>query len=185
MSDSIRRPVSKLSFITTMLTKVRSVPAPAPIAPPMKSIASFISLADLVAGALRRAATPPAPPGRACLSDRARRRRARSCRMLTTGCSWCSTATTCSPFGSVCSSYGGNFTSRAASGRGGPLGRPAARCAAARAAPSATSAHGRAAARSRTAATGLHRDPPAPRPALAVRPPDGISVRTSRFSGVK
>ena len=48
MSDSMRMPVSKLSFITTMLTKVRSVPAPAPIAPPMKSIASFISCADLV-----------------------------------------------------------------------------------------------------------------------------------------
>ena len=47
MSDSMRRPVSKLSFITTMLMKLRSVPAPAPIAPPMKSIASFSSLADL------------------------------------------------------------------------------------------------------------------------------------------
>ena len=32
MSDSIRRPTSKLSFITIMLTKLRSVPAPAPIA---------------------------------------------------------------------------------------------------------------------------------------------------------
>ena len=31
-----------------MLTKVRSVPAPAPIAPPMKSIVSFSSLADFV-----------------------------------------------------------------------------------------------------------------------------------------
>ena len=48
MSDSICRPVSKLSFITTMLKKVRSVPAPAPIAPPMKSMASFISSADIV-----------------------------------------------------------------------------------------------------------------------------------------
>jgi hypothetical protein len=48
MSDSILRPVSKLSFITTMLRKVRSVPAPAPIAPPMKSTASFISSADIV-----------------------------------------------------------------------------------------------------------------------------------------
>jgi hypothetical protein len=49
MSDSMRMPVSKLSFITTMCAKVRSVPAEAPIAPPMKSMASFISCADLVA----------------------------------------------------------------------------------------------------------------------------------------
>ena len=48
MSDSIRKPASKLSFITTMFAKVRSVPAPAPIAPPMKSMASFISSADFV-----------------------------------------------------------------------------------------------------------------------------------------
>jgi len=48
MSDSIRSPASKLSFITTMFTKVRSVPAPAPIAPPMKSIASASSSADMV-----------------------------------------------------------------------------------------------------------------------------------------
>ena len=48
MSDSMRSPASKLSFITTMFTKVRSVPAPAPIAPPMKSTASFICSADLV-----------------------------------------------------------------------------------------------------------------------------------------
>ena len=47
MSESMRRPGSKLSFMTTMLTKLRSVPAPAPIAPPMKSIASLSSLADL------------------------------------------------------------------------------------------------------------------------------------------
>jgi len=47
MSDSMRRPVSKLSFITIMLTKVRSDPAPAPISPPMKSIASFISSDDI------------------------------------------------------------------------------------------------------------------------------------------
>ena len=39
--------------------------------------------------------------------------------MLTTGCSWCSTATTCSPLGSVWIWYGGNLTSRAGSGRGG------------------------------------------------------------------
>src|SRR5712664_4075462 len=42
-----------------------------------------------------------------------------SSRVLTAGCSWCSTATTCSPFGSVCTWYGGNFTSRAGNGRGG------------------------------------------------------------------
>ncbi len=47
-SDSMRIPFSKLSFITTMLQKVRSVAAPAPIAPPMKSIASFISSAVLL-----------------------------------------------------------------------------------------------------------------------------------------
>ena len=35
-------PFSKLSFITTMLQNVRSVAAPAPIEPPMKSISSFI-----------------------------------------------------------------------------------------------------------------------------------------------
>jgi hypothetical protein len=34
--------------MTTMFTYVRSVPAPAPIAPPMKSMASFISAADCV-----------------------------------------------------------------------------------------------------------------------------------------
>ena len=47
MSDSIRMPGSKLSFITTMLTKLRSLAAPAPIAPPMESMASFICSADL------------------------------------------------------------------------------------------------------------------------------------------
>src|SRR5437870_4311575 len=40
-------------------------------------------------------------------------------RVLTAGCSWCSTTTTCRPFGSVWTWYGGNFTSRAGSGRGG------------------------------------------------------------------
>ena len=45
MSDSIFSPLSKLSFITSMLTKLRSVPAPAFAPPPMKSIASFNSLA--------------------------------------------------------------------------------------------------------------------------------------------
>ena len=48
ISDSIRRPFSKLSFITSMLMKLKSVPAPALISPPMKSIASFISCADFV-----------------------------------------------------------------------------------------------------------------------------------------
>ena len=57
--------------------------------------------------------------GRACPADPALRRRGRSCRMLTTGCSWCSTATTCRPLSSVRISYGGNCTSRAGSGRGG------------------------------------------------------------------
>ena len=46
MSDSIRMPGSKLSFITIMLTKLRSLAAPAPIRPPMESMASFSSLAD-------------------------------------------------------------------------------------------------------------------------------------------
>ena len=48
MSDSMRMPASKLSFMTTMFRYVRSVAAPAPIAPPMESIASLSSPADLV-----------------------------------------------------------------------------------------------------------------------------------------
>ncbi len=87
MSDSIRRPVSKLSFITTTLTKVRSVPAPAPIAPPMKSIASFISLADLRGRALveqrRREVGEPGLVARIDATPPART----IIRMLTTGCS--------------------------------------------------------------------------------------------------
>ena len=48
MSDRIRIPVSKLSFMTTMLQSVRSVPAPAPIEAPMKSTSSLISCDDFV-----------------------------------------------------------------------------------------------------------------------------------------
>ena len=143
MSDSMRRPTSKLSFITIMLTKLRSVPAPAPIAAPMKSIASFSSVADwssvpCVSSEAVRSARPSlsfgssAPPARTII------------RMLTTGCSWWSTTTTCRPLGSVRIWYGGKRTSRAASGRGGPsdgqdafwaaAGRTAARTASASAA---------------------------------------------------
>ncbi len=86
MSDSMRMPFSKLSFITTMLTNVRSVPAPAPIAPPMKSTASFISSADFVVvpwsrSDASRCTRPSLPLGSDAVPVRTRRR------MVTTGCS--------------------------------------------------------------------------------------------------
>ena len=97
-SERMRKPVSKLSFITTMLTKLRSVPAPAPSAAPMKSTVSCSSFADrppapCVSTDAASSARPflpfgsSAPPARTII------------RMLMTGCSWCSTATTCKPFG--------------------------------------------------------------------------------------
>ena len=85
-SDRMRRPVSKLSFMTIMLTKLRSVPAPAPSAAPMKSTVSLQLVGRLPARALREhrrrqlgqavlAAGSSAPPARTIM------------RMLMTGCS--------------------------------------------------------------------------------------------------
>ena len=100
MSDSILSPVSKLSFITTMLQKVRSVPAPAPIAPPMKSTASFICSADMVlvpwsSSDAVRCASPSFSRGSDDVPART------SSRIVTAGCSWCMTTTTCRPLGRV------------------------------------------------------------------------------------
>ncbi len=113
-------PARRSSFITTTLTKDRSRPRPVLSSPPAPSIVSATCCAERVAVPWSSsvdtiAATPGFPAGSwappAC--TRARR--------LTAGCSRCTTTTTWRPFGSVRTSYGGNCTSLAASGRGGPL----------------------------------------------------------------
>ena len=80
------KPRPRLSFITTMLMKLRSVPAPAPISPPTKSIVSLSSPADLPpAPCVRSDATSCARP---CLPFGSSAPPARTIiRMLTTGCS--------------------------------------------------------------------------------------------------
>src|SRR6185503_18929246 len=110
-------PVWNESFITIALTNDRSVAAPVPRSPPMKSIWSAICCAVRVvvpwsSSDAIRFATPPFPFG-SCAEPAPTSRR-----MLTAGCSWCSTATTRMPLGRERISYGGKVTSCAASGRG-------------------------------------------------------------------
>ena len=84
----------------TVLTKLRSVPAPEPSSPPMKSISSAICPADLVcvpwsSSAEVSIARPSLPLGSWAAPARI------SIRALTTGCSSWLTSTTCSPLGRV------------------------------------------------------------------------------------
>ena len=86
-----------------VLAKDRSVPAPVPSPPPMKSMMSAISAAlRVVVPWSRSVATISATPGLSAGSCAEPART--SMRTLTTGCSFWRTTTTCRPFGSVRSS---------------------------------------------------------------------------------
>ena len=64
-SDSSSKPTPKLSFMTTTLAKLRSLPAPAPSSPPIESIVSAICCGRLSSSCPGRAAQPgsDATPG--------------------------------------------------------------------------------------------------------------------------
>ena len=101
MSDSMRRPVSKLSFITTMLTK-RQIGAGAGAHGAADEIDRVVELAGRLASSCPESSSDAASSRQPGLPFGSSAPPARTIiRMLTTGCSWCSTATTCSPLGSV------------------------------------------------------------------------------------
>ena len=112
-------PTSKLSFMTSTVAEVTSLPALVSSAPPIE----VDGVRDLVRAARRRSLVQQRcdEGRRATLSRRIvwplRPERSGAC--VTSGCSWCITTITCIPFASVRSSYGGKLTGRDGSGRGG------------------------------------------------------------------
>ena len=100
------------------LTKLRSLPAPVPSTPPMKSMVSAIcSAVRLPAPWSSSVAVSIATPSLflgSCAAPALM-----IMRTLIEGCSFWLTSTTCRPLASLRISYGGKVTGRAGSGRGG------------------------------------------------------------------